>query len=349
MGSTDSHFLEKFLKRLKQFAYEEDLIREIVRDILDSGIIGNIISLNIPFFSTVLLNIAQLNNQLTANYLEQLFKNTTPIELRELLTNRRNVLMTLEHLIWFKETFKVGMDILIKLSIGENENWANSATGLIPEKFRVYLPGTSASLGLRIKYLSDLISNSTKEISFLIPMIFNAIFYLDSGHRMINAEIQSNKPIPKEYIPNQKEFLNYLNQTFELFIKQFENQEFIKSGLEIIKFNLKLFIDIEKFEDIKQVWELAIEKDNEFKIELINYLEYRYKNENIFEKIKKYIDELKEDYDLLDIIKEFSGKSPIDFRGEDIISKSLEIKKKISTLEREKIYEILEWLLANYL
>lgn len=347
MDLQDPHLLEKFLKRLKQFAYEENLISSIVKEILDSGLLTNITCLNIDFFSTVLLNLTQLDNRLVAEHLKLLFNDINPIELKETLINRRNLITALEHLIWFPETFEIGIEILIKLSIGENENWANNATGLIPEKFRVNLPGTSASLELRKNYLSEFVANSTNEDFYLIPMIFNSIFYLNTSHRMIYAEIQSFKPIPEEFRPKHEEILDYLNQTFEIFKKLFENEKFEKDGLDIIKNNLKLFIEMEKYEDIKLIWSKVIRKNRDFKINLMNFLEYRYKDDVIFREIKTYIDELKEDFSLLDSIKEFSWKSPIVFKNEDLKSKSLEIKNQISTLEKEEIQEIIEWLMKD--
>ncbi len=347
MDLQDPHLLQKFLKRLKQFAYEEVLISSIVKEILDTGLLSTIDCLNINFFSTILLNLAQLNNKLVADHLELLFKHKNPLELKEILINRRNLITALEHLIWYPETFKTGMDILIKLSIGENEDWANNATGLIPEKFRVYLPGTSASLDLRLNYLSEFIANSTEEHFFLIPMIFKSIFYLNTSSRLIYAEIQSFKPIPKEFVPNPKELSKYLNETFKIFKNQFENEKFEKDGLEIINNNLKLFVELNKFEEIKSIWNKIISKDRDFKIRLINFFEYRFKNDTIYPDIKEYINKLKEDFSLLDSIKEFSWKSPLDFKEEDMKSKSLEVKKVLSSLEKEEIQEILEWLMKN--
>jgi hypothetical protein len=56
---------------------------------------------------------------------------------------RRDMVWTLEKLVWHRRTFESAANSLLRLALAENETWANNATGTWVDLFGTMLPGIS--------------------------------------------------------------------------------------------------------------------------------------------------------------------------------------------------------------
>ncbi len=291
------HFMVKFLERMKDLAY--NLGNKIVRQILDSDFISHWKDFQDPKShmrddelskSQVFLELTRLDHKLAMEKLKKLFKNVEPIQLKQKLTNRRNLIYALEHIVWYQDTFKEGMNLLLKLAIGENEDYANNASGVFKDKFSVYLPGTSASLNRRMEYLTSLKNVENSTISSKILEVISQIFNLHHRFRIISAEIQSIRPIPEEYRKfTNEEYLSYLSSAFSL-LKAYMNSSkplIVERSYEILFEILPTLIGSDLWNDILQILRNYGKKNTENAVKLINRISSLKRREERFEIPKK--------------------------------------------------------------
>ena len=67
----------------------------------------------------------------------------------------RNLVWSLEKLVFRKETFERSARLLLALAAGENENFGNSASGIFKQLFQLYLSGTEADPTARLLVLDE--------------------------------------------------------------------------------------------------------------------------------------------------------------------------------------------------
>ncbi len=67
---------------------------------------------------------------------------------------RRDIVLALEHLLWFRSTFEVAADCLLSLAVAETEPYyANNATGVLVGAFQLMLGGTEVPIHERLGWL----------------------------------------------------------------------------------------------------------------------------------------------------------------------------------------------------
>lgn len=89
-------------------------------------------------------------------HLSELIQSATVDELRSYTNSRRDLVWTLEKLIWHRRTFESAANSLLRLAQAENETWANNATGTWIDLFGTMLPGTAATPARRAEYVREL-------------------------------------------------------------------------------------------------------------------------------------------------------------------------------------------------
>jgi len=341
----DHHFLNRFLERLEDFAVE-DIGKKIVNSILHSPSFNNWRKINDKEISEILLRLSIINNKLVGEKLKELFKDVDYDALKNELTSRRDLIYSLEHIIWFDDSFEDGINILLKLAIAENETYANNATGTFRDKFSIYLPGTSASLQDRIIYLENLNESDDEmvidQVLNSLPMVFN----LEQHSRMVYAELQGLKPLPEEYYPKSgTEIQEYLKRGFKILEKNLKspNTEIQKISYNILSNNFITFLDLNLWEVIKEYWSEYIKIEQNNKFEILNIIERKVRFEKSkFENFKSQIKKGLEDNNyesniqnqfIVDIIKEVlkqiedndgkQDKSEKEHRYDDLIDEKL--------------------------
>jgi hypothetical protein len=66
---------------------------------------------------------------------------------------RRDVVWTLEQLLWPTDTYELAADSLLRLAENETETYSNSATGVLIDSFQLSLGGTELPLGDRVSWM----------------------------------------------------------------------------------------------------------------------------------------------------------------------------------------------------
>ncbi len=90
----------------------------------------------------------------TCEYLTSLISTASDTELTRHNSIRRDLVWTLEKLVWHRETFEAAADCLLKLAVNETEDCSNNASGTWIDLFGVMLPGTAARSAMRATYLT---------------------------------------------------------------------------------------------------------------------------------------------------------------------------------------------------
>lgn len=127
---------------------------------------------------------------------------------------RRNLVWCLEHLCFPKESFEQAAWILAKLSLAENEDWGNNATGNFLQLFHIMLPGTCADLQQRLNLIHSLYNFGEETIPLLIRALDRAYDYgnftRDGGGEKFGFKTLY------DYNPNGTEIINYWNRCREV-------------------------------------------------------------------------------------------------------------------------------------
>lgn len=120
---------------------------------------------------------------------------------------RRNYIWCLQVLCMPKETFQKAALLLAKLSLAENESWANNATGQFTQLFHVALPGTVASLKERLNVIQLLETKGGEYITAALNAIDSAYAY-SCFHRSSGFEQIEGKKL-KDYEATGEDILEY--------------------------------------------------------------------------------------------------------------------------------------------
>lgn len=127
---------------------------------------------------------------------------------------RRNYIWCLQVLCMPKETFQKAALLLAKLSLAENESWANNATGQFTQLFHVALPGTVASLKERLSVIRILETKGGEYIPATLNAIDSAYAY-SSFHRSAGFEQIEGKKL-KDYEATGEDILDYWDGCLEV-------------------------------------------------------------------------------------------------------------------------------------
>jgi hypothetical protein len=110
--------------------------------------------------------------------------------LREVRASRRDIVWSLEKVVWHTQTFEVAADALLKLALAENEPYANNATGTWVSLFGTLLPGTAASPAQRAEYLRRIAHDARPEARQLAIQAAQQMFVIMEGIS-ISGELQA--------------------------------------------------------------------------------------------------------------------------------------------------------------
>ena len=90
----------------------------------------------------------------------ELLASATPEQLRSM--PRRDLVWTLEVLLWWSTTWRDAIDSLYLLARHESESFANNATGQFVQFFSIYLSGTTVPFAERAVWLGNAIAGATE-------------------------------------------------------------------------------------------------------------------------------------------------------------------------------------------
>jgi len=174
--STGDRIMDELLPTLS-----EDMALSLFTRVADLGrfeparsVLPRLLSPRGPFASLESIGSRSLGRQLTqlaivlpdevALHLSELISDASIGDLRVLTGPRRDLVWTLEKLVWHRRTFETAATALLRLALAENENYANNATATWLGLFSTVIPATAATPDERIRYLTAVTANERKEI-----------------------------------------------------------------------------------------------------------------------------------------------------------------------------------------
>ncbi len=145
---------------------------------------------------------------------------------------RRNIVWALEETCIDVNAFEESAKLLGLLSLAENENYSNNATGIFVEKFRIILSGTNATLKQKVAVLQSLYEKGNLTYNLLIKSIDQA-FKTQSFHHVTTfterkLNIKSSTSISIE------DLKEYWNSCKDLLIKMSDEESAVEPILKII-------------------------------------------------------------------------------------------------------------------
>lgn len=168
--------------------------------------------LNTKLGSRIFRSIVDVNPEMTAKGLWASFGEADNEQLMNVIDGRRNLIWSLERLVFRQESFELAARLLFRFAVTENENVGNNATNQFLQLFHIYLPGTEVDLSERKKIIEwALTFNGENEIRLVISALeecLNGSNFTRSG----GAEKQGFATFLKDYEPQEiKEIVDYWN------------------------------------------------------------------------------------------------------------------------------------------
>jgi hypothetical protein len=133
---------EALLERLADLGDEEIAAPVVERLLGPEGLFPSVEELDDQVRSRVFAILAKAAPRAAANTLERVLGHLPRDRLLNFRMGRRQVIWTLEKLLWLEDTFWTAARLLLKLAEAENETVANSATGTWCDVFYMRLGGT---------------------------------------------------------------------------------------------------------------------------------------------------------------------------------------------------------------
>ena len=130
--------------------------------------------------------------------IERIMDGVSTDELRHHAAARRELVMALELLLWYQHLFGRAADALLQLAAGENESWANNATGAIKGIFGIFLGGTSASFDERLGWARSARKKFGDSIDHLLVAALQRAF---DPHETRSAPNFGGRTAPVEWRP----------------------------------------------------------------------------------------------------------------------------------------------------
>lgn len=187
--------------------------RAILENFLKLESIKSFAFVNTEEGSKVILTLAEIFPDSIIKSLQTTFDNKTTEELALFKNGRRNIVWTLEKLIFRKESFSSSANLLFRLALAENEDFTNNATGQFVQLFQPILSGTEVSLKTRFSFLKSLYKEEDKVKNLLLLAASRGL--MTSGYIRTGGSESFLGETLKDFVPTQPE----INQYWESMIK----------------------------------------------------------------------------------------------------------------------------------
>lgn len=168
--------------------------------------------------SMVFRYLVEVNPQTTADAIHRVISRTQLADLK-LIKGRRNLVIALEMLCFWREHFTKASRSLMRLALSESEPYANNATGQFLQLFQIHLSGANATFIERLKLINELLNEkNTESICLAVKALKNVIYYGDVT-RSCGSELQGTKQELKEWMPEKwSEIFEYIRSGLNLLL-----------------------------------------------------------------------------------------------------------------------------------
>lgn len=187
-----------FFERLKDMGSDEKT-KAVLKDLVSDQAFSNLAALD-ETRSSFIFEICLGYPTLGLETVGRLVSTASKDELRKFRSGRHYLIMALDYLKWFKESFRQAALLLAALAEAENESYANNATGTWSGLFRLRLGGTEVPIIERLSLLEEFLSGDSQARKNLA---LAALGELLSPYeiRMSGSETLGTRPVPAEWQP----------------------------------------------------------------------------------------------------------------------------------------------------
>ena len=187
------------------FATSTDPGQKLVKQLLSpSGVFADPATLKSQGGGQLFSRLAEADPASALQTLKMTIGTWTKDDLQQFTTGRRAIVSALEGIAMWRELFPDAARLLLALGEAENEPYANNASGLFADLFSPgwgELAHTEASPEERFPILVEALDSQTIERKRLALRAFKAALRSRSFMRMVGAEYQGARPIPKLWTP----------------------------------------------------------------------------------------------------------------------------------------------------
>jgi len=164
--------------------------------------------------------LVEVNPYVTSDLLYRILEGLSDDEIKHIGGDvRRNLVWSLEMLVFHKACFEKSSWCLFKFAQFENENYGNNSLGIFSQSFRWQLPGTEADFTQRLVILNKASALNIESADIVVVEAIKTAIDTHGGTRTIGAEFQGTKPELKEWMPEKyQDIYDYWQSLFELLI-----------------------------------------------------------------------------------------------------------------------------------
>lgn len=229
----------RFFRRLASLG-ENEQTRDIVDQLLSSrDVFPDAGVINDATRAELLEALTIASPETGAATLDRLLGDLGLDDLRKLNGGRRAVVWTLQRLAWLPTTFDTSARLMLSLAEAENESYANNATGIWGQLFRLYLSGTSVPIEDRLDFIETILA-SPEASGRRKELAVDALLGVFATHasRAVVATSLAGRPLPPEWAPRTRgEERKARERALALLSSQ------IQSGQELVAYTVKRFSD----------------------------------------------------------------------------------------------------------
>jgi len=185
IGCLTPRMSESFCSRVRRLAgalENKKTVEEVVFG--DHGPFRDLVGLGSPGLVLLLRRLAGAYPHATLRCLGRMLGPASRAELRAATEVRRDLVWTLDQLLWKEDTFPQAATLLLKLASAENETWANNATGTWAECFQMVQGRTDAPFSVRIDLLRRLAGAGDPEERRLVALALDKAVTIEHIFRM---------------------------------------------------------------------------------------------------------------------------------------------------------------------
>lgn len=190
LPSLDGSMAERLFQRAAQIGSTGPAAIALNRILNRRGPFGSLASIAEEGNSQLLIQLAIIAPAQVTAHLAGLIDAATDDELHAMKGIRRNLVWTLEKLVWHSATFEPAADMLLRLAMTENETFSNNATGIWISLFSAILPATAARPAARMAYLERAATDSSAPVRKIAVAAAENALDSHGGTVMVSGELQ---------------------------------------------------------------------------------------------------------------------------------------------------------------
>lgn len=198
--------------------------------------------------------LVEVNPQVTSDLLYRILNRLSDIDIKNINGDvRRNLVWSLEMLVFHSVCFDKAAWCLFKLAQFENESYGNNATGQFSQLFRWQLSGTEASFTQRLAILNRTLSLECESADIVILEAIKAAISTHGGTRTVGAEFQGTKPELKEWVPKLwQEIYDYWQSLFDILLELIKRGQLVEQVKDAFGHSIRGLISYEQFSQLDQ-------------------------------------------------------------------------------------------------